>query len=263
MMLIGFGFLMTFIKTNSLSALTYTFFINAIVMQVYILFSGFWTKLILGFANTNYYLTLQQIVLTRSSYCVASVLIGAGAFIGRVGPKEMLIIAVLQSFFYSFNEVMVFQKIQAFDAGGSTTIHAFGAFFGLGVSFILSRKRKPRTKAESNTNSNAMAMIGTLFLWIFWPSFIFGIEAQNVYQQNQIVVNTLFSLTGSCMSTFMMSAFLGKYLTMNDVLNATLAGGVAIGANAGIMYQPALALTIGILAGIVSTFGFHKLTPIL
>lgn len=65
------------------------------------------------------------------------------------------------------------------------------------------------------------------------------------------------------MSTFMMSAFLGKYLTMNDVLNATLAGGVAIGANAGIMYQPALALTIGILAGIVSTIGFHKLTPIL
>lgn len=87
----------------------------------------------------------------------------------------MLIIAVLQTFFYSFNEVMVFQKIQAFDAGGSTTIHAFGAYFGLGVSFILSRKRKPRTKAKSNANSNAMAMIGTLFLWIFWPSFIFGV----------------------------------------------------------------------------------------
>lgn len=37
MMLIGFGFLMTFIKTYALSALTYTFFINAAVMQLYIL----------------------------------------------------------------------------------------------------------------------------------------------------------------------------------------------------------------------------------
>jgi ammonium transporter Rh len=42
MMLIGFGFLMTFIKTHALSALSYTFFINAIVIQVYILLNPFW-----------------------------------------------------------------------------------------------------------------------------------------------------------------------------------------------------------------------------
>ena len=37
MMLIGFGFLMVFIKNYSWSALTYTFIINAIVVQQYIL----------------------------------------------------------------------------------------------------------------------------------------------------------------------------------------------------------------------------------
>lgn len=42
MMLIGFGFLMTFLRSHSWSALAYTFFINAVVLQMYTLFGGFW-----------------------------------------------------------------------------------------------------------------------------------------------------------------------------------------------------------------------------
>jgi hypothetical protein len=56
MMLIGFGFLMTFIKSYALSALTYTFFINAIVMQLYCLFNAFWLRIIVGFDKFNYYI---------------------------------------------------------------------------------------------------------------------------------------------------------------------------------------------------------------
>ena len=41
MMLIGFGFLMTYIKKHSWSALVYTFFINAVIVQLYILLSSF------------------------------------------------------------------------------------------------------------------------------------------------------------------------------------------------------------------------------
>ena len=44
MMLIGFGYLMVFIKTHAWSALTYTFFINAFVVQQYILWQQFWHK---------------------------------------------------------------------------------------------------------------------------------------------------------------------------------------------------------------------------
>lgn len=44
MMLIGFGFLMTFIKNHTWSALSYTFFINAIVVQLYPLLQGFWSR---------------------------------------------------------------------------------------------------------------------------------------------------------------------------------------------------------------------------
>jgi hypothetical protein len=44
MMLIGFGFLMTFIKTYSWGALAFTFFINCAATQYYILWHGFWAK---------------------------------------------------------------------------------------------------------------------------------------------------------------------------------------------------------------------------
>lgn len=42
MMLIGFGFLMTFVKNHSWSALAYTFFINAVIVQMYIPLSSLW-----------------------------------------------------------------------------------------------------------------------------------------------------------------------------------------------------------------------------
>ncbi|MCL4122110.1 UNVERIFIED_CONTAM: hypothetical protein GTU68_046288 [Idotea baltica] len=48
---------------------------------------------------------------------------------------------------------------------------------------------------------------------------------------------------------------------MEDILNATLAGGVAIGAPAGIITNPAASLAIGLIVGSVSTIGFVKLTP--
>lgn len=42
MMMIGVGFLMTFIKNYSWSSLSFTFFINAVVVQLYILLTKFW-----------------------------------------------------------------------------------------------------------------------------------------------------------------------------------------------------------------------------
>lgn len=50
---------------------------------------------------------------------------------------------------------------------------------------------------------------------------------------------------------------------MEDILNASLAGGVAVGASAGLVYIPAIGLGIGIAAGAVSTIGFHYVTPLL
>lgn len=75
---------------------------------------------------------------------------------------------------YTLNEQIVYGSLGVYDVGGSMTIHTFGAYFGVTVSLILSKIVKPKSKAEPNYTSNIFAMLGTLFLWMFWPSFNAG-----------------------------------------------------------------------------------------
>ena len=50
---------------------------------------------------------------------------------------------------------------QVSDMGDSIFVHAFGAYFGLAVSFVLYRKDRDSENAGSNTISDLFSMIGT------------------------------------------------------------------------------------------------------
>lgn len=52
-------------------------------------------------------------------------------------------------------------------------------------------------------------------------------------------------------------------LEMEIILNATLSGGVAIGSSADFIKHPAIAMTIGLISGILSSIGFKKIGPFL
>jgi ammonium transporter Rh len=164
---------------------------------------------------------------------------------------------------YSLNEVICADLIGGLDVGGSTTIHIFGAYAGLVTSLILSRISRPTKKPQTSYSSNIFAFIGTLFLWIYWPSFNFGVFAKTAFAKTQIISNTILSLVGSCLATFMTSAFLKPKFTMEHLLNATLSGGVVIGAASGLIINPGGSLLIGFATGIISTLGFQFLTPYL
>lgn len=102
MMLIGFGFLMTFIKNYTFSTLAYTFFINAVIVQLYLLFQTFWHT-VFDSDGYNFQILITEKNFTSASYSVASMLIAFGAIIGKVGPLELLVVSVIGIFGYTLN----------------------------------------------------------------------------------------------------------------------------------------------------------------
>lgn len=77
------------------------------------------------------------------------------------------------------------------------------------------------------------------------------------------LINTYLSLCASCMSAFALSALVNpqRKFCMEHIQNATLAGGVAVGASADMIVTPFGSLMIGTLAGMISTLGFQYVSP--
>ena len=258
MMFLGFGFLMTFLRSHAWTSIGLNFLISVLVIQVYILSSGFWTCVV----HREWHVidvTVETLVL--ANFCVASVLIAFGGVLGKMSPFQLMAMALCQAFLYALNEVIFFEIFEGIDAGGSILIHTFGAYFGLTTTWVMVHSAK-KCKTEALSHSNLFSWIGTLFLWVYWPSFNAAIAMNS--GQTRAVVNTVLALCGSTMATYLTSAlFHGTKFCIEDVLNATLAGGVAMGSSADLILHPYGGLLVGLAAGTVSTVGYNRLMPFL
>jgi len=264
MIFVGFGFLMTFLKKYGFSAIGYNFVLSTFVIQLAILTNGFWEQL---FQLINDDLDFHKIaidvtVLIRADFAAGAVMITYGALLGKTSLLELFIIATVEMVFFGLNEQLVATELMVGDMGGSLIVHTFGAYFGLACSYIITPKDKFGEDDEGSVyTSDLFSMVGTVFLWMFWPSFNGALASG--YQQHRVVVNTTLSLTASCIATFVASINLrpSKKFAMVDVQNATLAGGVAMGTCSNLGIGPGFAILIGGVAGLVSAFGYTIVTP--
>ncbi|XP_046871342.1 ammonium transporter Rh type A [Hypomesus transpacificus] len=259
MIFIGFGFLMTFLKRYGFSSVGVNLLLAAFGLQWGLLMQGFWHM-----DNGKIKVSVEKMI--NADFSTATVLISFGAVLGKTSPVQLLIMTILEITIFSINEHIVVQILGANDVGASMIIHAFGAYFGLAVARMLYRPalRNGHENDGSVYHSDLFAMIGTVYLWMFWPSFNSAI-AEPGLTQLKAVVNTYFSLAACVLSAYAISSLVehkGK-LDMVHIQNATLAGGVAVGTCADMDIEPFGAMLIGLLAGIISTVGFKYLTPIL
>ncbi|HNW98689.1 MAG TPA: hypothetical protein PKK00_09810 [Bacteroidales bacterium] len=251
MLLIGFGFLMVFVRKYGRSALTATFLLVSASIPIY-----FYTKGIGIFGSASE--EIEKLILAE--FGAASLLIAAGAVLGRLKMPQYILLGLLFVPFYMFNEWVVLggglgliPAGTVVDTGGSIVIHAFGAIFGLGVALTMTTKQEFEKTIESDATSDRYSMLGSMILWVFWPSFCAALVTPE--QMPHTVVNVIVALCGSTLATYLFSVSLRKKISIADIANAALAGGVAIGstcANA----SHTVAMIIGILAGGLSTFGF-------
>jgi ammonium transporter Rh len=171
-------------------------------------------------------------------------MIAFGAVIGKTSAGQIIWLMVCQVPLYAINQHLVNIQFKALDIGGTIQIHLFGCYYGLAASYMLSRKQGKHgvdhPKNVSGYLNDVFSMVGTLFLWLYWPSFNgalasvpIGTDPSTVTDAQQLsqylcMTNTLLSLLGCTISTFVVSAICGKgKLNILHIQNSTLAGGVA------------------------------------
>jgi ammonium transporter Rh len=252
MIFIGFGFLMTFLRKYSFGAVGLTFLIGAYVIQLHILVDGL-IHYALGKGHVME-MNIKQLIL--GDFAAGAVLISYGALLGKVTATQMLVIATFECIFFTLNETIGLE-MGITDIGGSMVIHMFGAFFGLSCSYFMQDQWKgyPLGACASVYHSDMFAMIGSVFLWMFWPSFNAVLGGSDELR-HLAIVNTVLSLAGSCVAAFLASYYFRKEFNMVDIQNATLAGGVAMGTSADLYGNPGVSILIGAFGGVLSVFGY-------
>ncbi|XP_071778947.1 rh family, C glycoprotein a [Centroberyx gerrardi] len=260
MIFVGFGFLMTFLKRYSFGGVGFNFMIASFGVQWALLMQGWFHSL--DPATGKIYIGVESLI--NADFCVAGSLIAYGALLGKVSPVQLLVLTLFGVTLFAVEEYIILSLLHARDAGGSMVIHAFGGYYGLAISWVLYRPNLHLSKRLNGSvyHSDVFAMIGTLFLWMFWPSFNSAITDHGD-GQHRAAINTYIALASSVLTTIAISSMSQKTgkLDMVHIQNATLAGGVAMGTAAEFMITPYGSLIVGFCCGIISTFGYLFVTP--
>ena len=253
MLLVGFGFLMVFVQRYGYSATTGTYLVTAVGLPLYFLLRS-------GGILTAEAVPMQSIKgLLLAEFAVASALISTGAVLGRIRLHQYGLLALVMVPLYMLNEWLVLDGglgvTKGFvDSAGSIIIHAFGAYFGLGLAVALTSEAHLPKEIPGNATSNRFSMVGSMVLWLFWPSFCCAVVPPE--QVAATAVNTILALCGATLSTCVCSALFNRGKVMiGDIANAALAGGVSIGAVCNAVQAPT-ALLIGAGAGALCVFGY-------
>ncbi|MCF6155597.1 MAG: ammonium transporter [Candidatus Brocadia sp.] len=257
MLMVGFGFLMVFVKRYGYGAVTATYIAVSIVIPYYMFLKK------MDIFGEPAELTMDRLILAE--FCAASILIATGAFLGRLKMSQYIIMALVFVPSYMLNEWIMLEngmglipKGQLIDTGGSIVIHQFGAYFGLGVIVRMTTSEDFNKKIESDKISNQFSMLGSMVLWIFWPSFCSA--PAEISKMPLAAVNTVLSLCGATVATYITSTMIRKKIGIEDMANAALAGGVAIGSSCA-HTTPRASLILGFIAGILSVIGFALIQP--
>ncbi|KAE8624538.1 hypothetical protein XENTR_v10005980 [Xenopus tropicalis] len=252
--ILGFGFLFGSLKKFVFSGVAFNFLITALGIQWAIIVDSFL------FQSTKPSINLHS--LCKGLMDVVPVLISSGVVLGKVNPVQLIMMAAIEIPVFCVNRYIMETHLKMETQVSMMHVHIFGAYFGLAVSWLITlptiSNKVNKEKEKSDRMSDIFSMLGTLFMWMFWPSYnSLWLEKHN--EIKNAIYNTYFSLATSAVTVFSVSALLnptGK-LQMRIIHNAVLAGGVSIGFTAYMLQYPWIAMIIGLLVGLISTLGFH------
>uniref|UniRef100_A0A8C5HYF9 Ammonium transporter Rh type B-like n=1 Tax=Gouania willdenowi TaxID=441366 RepID=A0A8C5HYF9_GOUWI len=258
MVMFGFGFMCTFLVRHGFSAVGFNLLVATMTTQ--------WA-IILNNVESWYYsgkIRLNMRSLVVAEICTVSALVSIGAVLGKTNPVQLVFIALLEVSGFVLNEWLLLNLLKVRPGNSMMLLHIFGAFFGLTVTWILYRKDSEQRfeKEKADHKSGLFSMLGTVFLWVFWPSFNSALlSGRSPVRKLECVCSSYLALAVSAVTAAAVSVIFNPKGRFNllHLQSCILSGGVAIGVSMPVVLQPWEAMLIGFAAAILSTFGFHLL----
>ncbi|XP_023255667.1 ammonium transporter Rh type A-like [Seriola lalandi dorsalis] len=251
--ILGFGFLCTFLVRYSFSASAFNLLVAVMATQLAIILNG------IEYNRGKIRLDLRSLV--EAEMCTASVLISIGAVLGKTNPVQLILIALLEVSGFILNKWVLQTLLRVWLLNSIMVLHIFGAFFGLMLTWILHREGQFE-KEKFDHKTGLFSMLGTVFLWMFWPSFnSVLVDDGTPGRKLGVVYSTYLALAVSAVTAAavsMLSSPKGK-LNLIHMQSCILAGGIAVGVSMSVVHQPWEAMTIGFTAAVVSSIGYRYL----
>ncbi|NXD69348.1 RHD protein, partial [Eolophus roseicapillus] len=248
MLIFGFGFFLMFLKRYGFSSTGFNLLVIVLGVQCSVLIDTF--VLLLQRQSKH-----QLERLLKAAMSMTAVVISTGAVLGKTNPVQLILMTVLELIVFRMSRWMNTTFLQITDNISMMHVHLFGAYFGLAVSSRFSEPSPRSDKNASTPKSDLLSMLGTLFLWVFWPSFN-SVVSESKWRA---IYNTYFGLAVSAVTAFALSVLTtkdGKF-RMTHIHSAVLAGGVAVGYAAQSIKYPWIAMVLGLLASVIAILGSY------
>jgi ammonium transporter Rh len=213
---------MTFLHRYAFGAVGYTFLIGVLCIFWGTLCSALFRQCSQnGCPWSTVQVDLEKLIY--GLFGAGAVMISFGGVIGKVTILQLLLMAIMEIPIYALNEAICTNLIDFSDVGGTISIHLFGAYFGLTICMVRRKNGGPNCPDNKpSAEHDIFSLIGTLFLWICWPSFNAALAGE---LEQLTILNTILSICASCVTTFMLSALINRgRFEMMAVQNASLAG---------------------------------------
>uniref|UniRef100_A0A8C3NR71 Ammonium transporter AmtB-like domain-containing protein n=1 Tax=Cyanoderma ruficeps TaxID=181631 RepID=A0A8C3NR71_9PASS len=251
MVIFGFGFSLMVLRRYGFSSTGFNFLLVVLGVQCSVLVEDF--LVFLGVQPDE----VGVRSLAKAVVSMTAVVISTGAVLGKANPVQLIVMTLVELTFFYISRCINRRYLQVPEHLSLMHVHLFGAYFGLAVSSRFPGPHPGLDKGRSTPKSDLFSMLGTVFVWVFWPSF----NSLLADSKERAVLNTYLALAVSAVAAFLLSALTSKdgKFRMTHIHSAVLAGGVAVSYTAPSIQHPWIAMILGLLGSVVTILGSHCL----
>ncbi|NXO85332.1 RHL protein, partial [Sitta europaea] len=251
MVIFGFGFFLMVLRRYGFSSTGFNFLLIVLGVQCSVLVEDL---LVFLRVQRN---EIGMRSLAKAVMSMTAVVISTGAVLGKANPVQLIVMTLVELIIFYVSRCINRTFLQVPEHLTLLHVHLFGAYFGLAVTSRFPEPPPGLDKHRSSPKSDLFSMLGTVFVWVFWPSFSSILAGS----KREAVLNTYLALAVSAVAAFLLSALTSKdgKFRMAHIHSAVLAGGVTISHTAHSIQHPWIAMILGLLGSVITILGSHCL----